>query len=188
MPNGDFRSTGRTLANFVGRPGITASEFPVRSATVRIGQGTQNEIVLDDDTVSTSHARLEYAEGEWRLTDLDSRNGTYVEGVRLTPGVPAQLSDDANVAFGAMTLRFQVEAGADPKGATGNFVSGEARKPSQRRTGFRLPVWLFLVIILILAVVVFLLVTMTGDPTPTTPVPNASPAFLRDAAEQVIAA
>jgi pSer/pThr/pTyr-binding forkhead associated (FHA) protein len=183
MPNGQSQSPGRALANFVGSGGNEASTIAVQSTVVRIGQGSQNEIVLEDDTVSTSHARLEYADGAWRLTDLESKNGTYLEGARLEPGVPTAVPDQAAVAFGAMKLRFEVEAGAEPAEVSSADATAKLRRSEPRRTGFRLPVWLFLVIILILAVIVFLLVTMMGDPTLTDPVPNASPALLPGAAE-----
>jgi two-component system cell cycle response regulator len=45
---------------------------------VTIGRDRENDIVLDSDSVSRRHARVEHREGHIFLTDLDSTNGTYV--------------------------------------------------------------------------------------------------------------
>src|SRR5680860_930462 len=70
-------------------------EIEIAHPVATIGQGAESDIVLLDDSVSTRHARLEYSGGGWRITDLNSTNGTYVEGVRLAPEVPTPLSHDA---------------------------------------------------------------------------------------------
>jgi diguanylate cyclase (GGDEF)-like protein len=45
---------------------------------ITIGRDRENDIVLDSDSVSRRHARVEHREGRIFLTDLDSTNGTYV--------------------------------------------------------------------------------------------------------------
>lgn len=65
--------------------------FPLYGTTT-LGRGPDNSIVLSDGFVSTSHAALSFRDGSWWLADLDSRNGTWVNGekisgeVRLRPG------------------------------------------------------------------------------------------------------
>ena len=58
--------------------------FPVDSAPVTIGRGGQNDLVLDgDEFASARHARIEArTDGVW-VQDLDSTNGTYVNGSRV---------------------------------------------------------------------------------------------------------
>ena len=73
-------------------------EISIATPVVTIGQGPQNDVVLDDDSVSRLHARLEFELGSWMLTDLESTNGTAVEGTRLAPGVPTPL------AYAAVTV------------------------------------------------------------------------------------
>ena len=60
------------------------SAFPVDSAPVTIGRGGQNDLVLDgDEFASARHARIEVrGDGAWVL-DLDSTNGTFVNGSRV---------------------------------------------------------------------------------------------------------
>jgi hypothetical protein len=148
------------------------AELPVRSSFARIGQGPQNDIVLDDDSVSTSHAQIEYRSDGWFLTDLESKNGTYVNGNRLVPGVATAVPDGAMVAFGALKLRFRHGEVAPSAADTGR--SSREAAPRRRSTGFRLPVWLALVILLVIAAIVFVVVTMTGGPA--VPEPSANPA------------
>jgi hypothetical protein len=61
------------------------SEFPVDSAPVTVGRGAQNDLVLEgDDFASARHARIESrGDGVW-LLDLESTNGTFVNGTRIT--------------------------------------------------------------------------------------------------------
>jgi FHA domain len=59
-------------------------EFPLNSAPVTLGRGGQNDLVLNgDEFASARHARIELrGDGAW-VQDLDSTNGTYVNGARV---------------------------------------------------------------------------------------------------------
>ncbi len=59
-------------------------EFPLNSAPVTVGRGGQNDLVLGGDAfASARHARIEVrGDGVW-VQDLDSTNGTYVNGSRV---------------------------------------------------------------------------------------------------------
>jgi len=69
--------------------------FPLNSAPVTVGRGGQNDLVLDgDEFASARHARIEVrGDGAW-VQDLDSTNGTYVNGSRV---VGAQRLDAGDV-------------------------------------------------------------------------------------------
>jgi hypothetical protein len=69
--------------------------FPLNSAPVTLGRGGQNDLVLDgDEFASARHARIEVRrDGVW-VQDLDSTNGTYVNGSRV---VGAQRLDPGDV-------------------------------------------------------------------------------------------
>jgi hypothetical protein len=58
--------------------------FPLNSAPVTVGRGGQNDLVLaGDEFASARHARIELrGDGAW-VQDLDSTNGTYVNGTRV---------------------------------------------------------------------------------------------------------
>lgn len=52
----------------------------VDAERVTIGAGAECEVVIDDDHVSDRQASLRFADGVFHLTDLDSTNGTLVNG------------------------------------------------------------------------------------------------------------
>ena len=59
-------------------------EFPLNSAPLTVGRGGQNDLVLTgDEFASARHARIEVrGDGTW-VQDLESTNGTYVNGSRV---------------------------------------------------------------------------------------------------------
>lgn len=59
-------------------------EFALEGQRVNIGRGLNNEIVLDDPSVSRHHACLDSEGHQWKVMDLGSRNGVQVNG-RLIP-------------------------------------------------------------------------------------------------------
>lgn len=62
----------------------------IRTARVRIGRFPDNDAVLDDLLVSRHHAELHRFAGGWRLVDLASANGTYVNGQRISQTMVAE--------------------------------------------------------------------------------------------------
>lgn len=49
----------------------------------KVGRSSKNNIVIDDERVSTKHAEFRYDDGRLYLTDMSSRNGTFVNGNRI---------------------------------------------------------------------------------------------------------
>jgi two-component system, cell cycle response regulator len=66
-----------------------------------VGRRDDADIVLRDDGVSRRHATIEVDDHRARLLDLDSANGTFVDGVRTREAV---LSDGVRIAIGGATL------------------------------------------------------------------------------------
>jgi DNA-binding NtrC family response regulator len=85
----------------VGRGG-DARRITVSDKPVRVGKSPHNELVLHDPTVSGEHCRFEPEGGVLCVRDLDSTNGTYVHGLRVSR---AQLSAGARVRVGRTDLR-----------------------------------------------------------------------------------
>ncbi len=74
-----------------------------------IGRLSSCEVVLGGTAaVSRRHARIEAVNGSYYIQDLDSTNGTYVNGERLT--APACLQTGDRVQVGTVHLKFLVEA------------------------------------------------------------------------------
>lgn len=70
-----------------------------------VGRGDDNNLVLPDRWISRNHAMLQGADsGRFYLIDLGSRNGTFVNGRRVS--VPVILHDGDLLTFGQTELRF----------------------------------------------------------------------------------
>ena len=73
-------------------------------ALLRAGRLASLEIVLDDKSVSSTHAEVRAGDdGNWHVRDLDSANGTYVNGRKLN-GSEHALQDRDIVQFGRVAL------------------------------------------------------------------------------------
>jgi FHA domain/Domain of unknown function (DUF4388) len=70
-----------------------------------VGRSDGSDIVLPDPSVSKHHAQIEQAEDGWRLTDLKSTNGTWVNGQKVDD---RQLMPGDQVRFGVYKLTFEV--------------------------------------------------------------------------------
>lgn len=69
-----------------------------------IGRAADCDLPLDDTRVSRHHARLEPHGGSWRLSDLESKNGTFVDGL---PAGDRPLPDAAWLSIGGLPLCFE---------------------------------------------------------------------------------
>ena len=161
IPTAPRDETASALALFGVQAGPrSGEEIAVRSPVLTLGQGSQNDIVLGDDSVSTTHARLEYATGAWLITDLGSTNGTYLEGARLPPNVPTPLPYGSQLRFGGLRLVFNQIPAADPEAARARYTPPPAAVPvAERRGGLRVPVWVFLLLLIVLAIIAFFFVS-----------------------------
>lgn len=74
-------------------------------APVLIGRGNDAAIRLDDDYVSTRHARIVESGGQWYVEDLGSTNGTYLGSQRLTQPVPVGLGSQIRIGKTIVELR-----------------------------------------------------------------------------------
>lgn len=102
---GGLVSGPRPLARLLVKAGSNKGRrFDVRTPVANIGRAEYNDIVLPDPSVSTAHAKLQQREGVWVLIDLDSTNGTFVDG-EVVKG-EAALPPGASVRFGDVELAF----------------------------------------------------------------------------------
>jgi DNA-binding winged helix-turn-helix (wHTH) protein len=73
-----------------------------------LGRGPESVEWIDRDTVSRRHARVVVNGGSATIEDLGSKNGTYVEGRRVTEPMP--LADGDEIKLGSVPLTFKVIA------------------------------------------------------------------------------
>ena len=119
---------GRVLATLevVTRGVLAGTTFRIERPACTIGRSEQSDVHLQDRSVSGAHASLVLKGASWRISDLDSTNGTYVDGVRITG--ERLLPAECTVRTGdiKMTFRSLVNA-ADADGSTRRVV-GTARR------------------------------------------------------------
>ena len=72
---------------------------------VLVGRGPEAAIRLDDDYVSTRHARIGSSGDTWYVEDLGSTNGTYIGSHRLTQPTAVQLGSRVRVGKTTLELR-----------------------------------------------------------------------------------
>jgi putative nucleotidyltransferase with HDIG domain len=98
-------------------------------ALLRAGRLGSLEIVLDDSSVSRRHAEVRLTEQGWRVRDLSSTNGTFINGVRL--GAEARpLRPRDIIQFGKVALVVEMVEKGQPDGPPADHLLVEAATSS----------------------------------------------------------
>lgn len=84
-----------------------SKELEVLIGITTIGREAANTLQLEHRQVSRFHARLDTIASECEITDLDSSNGTFVNGEKLTARVPQLLRHNDQLKIGIFELRFE---------------------------------------------------------------------------------
>jgi pSer/pThr/pTyr-binding forkhead associated (FHA) protein len=104
------------LAAQASRPAVAAGQllqsggpgagqvFALNKALLTIGRGSECDVVIADGSISRRHAQILWQETGWYVQDLGSRNGTAINGQRLT--APGRLEDGDTLTVGAVPLRY----------------------------------------------------------------------------------
>ena len=107
-------------------------EISVNQQEISIGKAVHNKVVLNDATVSGTHAALIARDGGFSIVDLGSSNGTFVNGTRITNEAwTLQHGDKLQLGKVLLTFRNPAET-AESKTAK---LSLEALEEIRRRAG-----------------------------------------------------
>lgn len=98
------------------------TRFRIERPVAHVGRSRQSDIRLDDDSVSGSHATLVRRSVGWVLIDLDSTNGTYVDGTRIHGEQP--ISGPCELRFGGIKMLFRPIAGMAPDDSSTRVIVG----------------------------------------------------------------
>jgi pSer/pThr/pTyr-binding forkhead associated (FHA) protein len=101
---------GPATAGSVSRIVITSGpkagiELPLGNEPLTIGRSSESALVIRDDYTSSHHARLVLWGDQWMIQDLDSTNGTWHDGARVT--APAPVTIGAPIKVGATTFELR---------------------------------------------------------------------------------
>lgn len=72
--------------------------------SLKIGRSSDCQLILDDDYVSTRHARIFRTDGGYLVEDLGSTNGTYLNNERLAQARPFTTSDTLRIGRTLITV------------------------------------------------------------------------------------
>lgn len=99
-------ATTRTAARLVITSGPKSGvEIALGTDPLTIGRSSESGLQILDDYTSTHHARLLLWNDEWVIQDLDSTNGTFLDGKRVT--VPTQVPVNTPVKVGATSFELR---------------------------------------------------------------------------------
>lgn len=81
------------------------TEIALSGRQLTIGRAGDSDLIVDDEYASTHHAKLVFINGEWLIQDLDSTNGTFLEGQKVS--TPQTVSLNAQVRIGQTTFELR---------------------------------------------------------------------------------
>ncbi|MBI5182393.1 MAG: sigma 54-dependent Fis family transcriptional regulator, partial [Nitrospirae bacterium] len=87
----------------ISKGAMAGKEFVIDKGLLRIGSKKENDVVIADDTVSRFHAQIEEKKGQYIIKDLESTNGTFVNGLQVSE---AFLNEGSIIKLGNTELRF----------------------------------------------------------------------------------
>ena len=96
----------------------------IPGSEVQLGKGPRNDIVITDPAVSTAHAAIKLDGSTYTVSDLGSRNGTYLNGERITE--PKELRHGDVIGMGLSKITFRM-GGHSETGAIGIAQLGLAK-------------------------------------------------------------
>lgn len=111
--------------------GASGKPCEIRVPLVYIGRGAHNDIVIPDDSVSETHAKIQWRPDGWYLSDLGSTNGTYVSGGRLA--AERRLDGSPDLRFGGVTMKFRPR-GEAAETTEGTRATASVDRPKVRET------------------------------------------------------
>ena len=111
---------------------LKGTKFEIHSALTNVGRGSFNDVVLADESVSDSHAKIQKRDAGWFIVDQDSTNGTYVGGRRVQGEQRVEGAPD--VRFGGIKMTFRPVASAADEGGGTRAIAAvnveQLRKPA----------------------------------------------------------
>jgi hypothetical protein len=85
--------------------GAPPARFDLGGALIAVGRAADNDVILDDPQVSRHHCQLKLQHGAYSFVDLQSRNGSAVNGQRVEE---VALADGDRIRIGNTTIEFRL--------------------------------------------------------------------------------
>ncbi len=104
-PNGGGGG-GRAYARLRVIEGDNVPEYMMRTTTLKIGRNRDQDLILNNDSVSRVHAVIKRKDGKFLISNLDANNGVYVNGSEVTSITEVKHGD--RIELGEVELEFRV--------------------------------------------------------------------------------
>jgi pSer/pThr/pTyr-binding forkhead associated (FHA) protein len=101
-PHAGAKTAKRLVITSGPREGV---EIDLPEEQLTIGRSSESGLVIRDDYTSTHHARLMLWDDQWVIQDLESTNGTFLDGSRVTVPVPVPLGTPVTIGTTSFELR-----------------------------------------------------------------------------------
>lgn len=101
------RPPGQLVVVEGGKTDLLAGQSYPLGVITGLGRSPSNTVIVDDPFASTEHALLSRRSGRWWLEDLGSKNGTLLNGERLT--APAIVATGDEIGIGEVRLRIELD-------------------------------------------------------------------------------
>ncbi len=169
------RRGGRVLASLevINEGVLKGKRFELSVPLAHVGRGAHNDVVIESDSVSDSHAKIQKRESGWFVVDMSSTNGTYVGGQRIQG--EAQLRGAPDIRFGGIKMVFRPTADVADEGKGTRAIAGVNPEQLRRKGGAaaagpaapkvlshqpapsanRLPLWVWIAAILLIVLAGF---------------------------------
>src|SRR5512136_1592405 len=79
-------------------------KLQIREGVSYLGRSPDNDIRIEDETISRKHLKIESIKGRHFFTDLSSRNGTFYEGKYVVPGHEVEIKEGVPLAIGMSVI------------------------------------------------------------------------------------
>lgn len=85
---------------------IYGGNITIRQDNMLIGSSNICDYVIDNPAISRNHARISKIGDKYYMTDLDSTNGTFINGIRMNKSETKELNNGEEVMIGRIKFRF----------------------------------------------------------------------------------
>jgi pSer/pThr/pTyr-binding forkhead associated (FHA) protein len=112
---------------------LTGERWTIESDEFLIGRGVECDIILPERQVSRVHAKIVNRQSRYFLHDLDSKNGTHLNGVQVKGSAPLSDGDEIQIALAVKLLFIGTDATV-PLSAEEREVRGNLALDKRQRT------------------------------------------------------
>jgi pSer/pThr/pTyr-binding forkhead associated (FHA) protein len=111
---------------------LTGQRWTIDSNEFTVGRGSECDLVLPERQVSRQHIKILHQNGRYHLQDLDSKNGTHLNGLPVTGTAPLQDGDEIQIALCVKLVFVGTDATIpltfEPPSQQGNLVIDTAQR------------------------------------------------------------